>query len=1063
MSIPEIGKKPRAPPGPAEDRARGSDDLGRRKRKKQERKEQKAQDRRQQKDESAQQREEQKAREREEKKVREAEETVRRELELSRDEGSDSFLAALAPYVLVMVALLVFGASVNVPFLFDDAPVLTHNRLIHVASAESVARLALKNPSRFLTNLTFFANFHLAGTPPNPPFGPTWSYHVVSLLLHALNSVLVYLFVRGILRSRYYRQAESREAAAPEHQAPELIAFACALLFAIHPCQTMAVAYIAQRYALLAATFLLGTLVAWNRWRRQVEEGRASLLPWTAILLSLGCYLTKENAAVVGLVVIAVEVLFHGSRKLHVAMLMPLPFLFGVAVRGVLIGPPAFEPSTSVGFGLLLIATLIGGAIALVRWPRLLPEGWASALITAGGDANSTEDAKAGDDPTTRPLPLRAALRLAGPLIAIGLAALVALVMTEERFRGAVTLSLLVLLALLGGRLYWHDRTGILPPVAFFSGVGAALLLMIMNTAEDASFLDRFFAAPPVYDDEEAHWQYFLTQTRASLYYLRLIFLPWGYSAEHAYPITPIDDQADAVLMTGKELVALLGHGLMIALAWRCRTRSRALTFAIVWYYLGLLITSSIIPILDPVVEQRAYLPLAACALAFAVVTARVVEFIAAGLDPAESGKTPDAGPNVEGLLGAVRARLGLLSLEDEEALRPARLVKPGRLALALGLFALPLPLLTADRVEVWSSEEAVWEDAIAKRPDCARAWSSLGMVRLNLAGDLARTEGDAAATRMWLAAVGPISAALELGPYHVEGWNNLGKAYLELDSDVPMRERSRELSDDRLVLAERALLRGIQVGKQLQKVFKGPPGPAVPLCHNNLGLVYRRMALRRLPPISAEPQPRKALEDLEAAIKAVREAVDIDPGYTSGLGNLAALRLQWTGFQPDPEQRSAMAVQAIREIQAALATGRARISLYRNYAECFALLGRNADVLKILQSLTGARGGKAVGDLCWVIGLRCARRCEALIDYYPNVRLSPEEISGAEALLTRALAEDSGEAVVGREMLARLAIAGGRRDDAVKHLRAALAATPTAEAAGRIKATLKALGAPAE
>src|SRR5581483_8664600 len=102
-------------------------------------------------------------------------------------------------------------------------------------------------------------------------------------------------------------------------------------------------------------------------------------------------------------------------------------------------------------------------------------------------------------------------------------------------------------------------------------------------------------------------------------------------------------------------------------------------------------------------------------------------------------------------LAGAVGWGLGRAALALERR-RSVLLSAWAGLVLAFGLGTLV-------RNEVYTPT-AIWEDAIAKRPDAARGYASLGMELLH--------QG------RWLEAVGPEAAALELAPYHVEAWTNL-------------------------------------------------------------------------------------------------------------------------------------------------------------------------------------------------------------------------------------------------------------------------------------------------
>lgn len=103
-------------------------------------------------------------------------------------------------------------------------------------------------------------------------------FHVVSVLLHAVNGVLVYALARGIgCRTN--------------------AAIAGALLFAVHPIHTEAVAWVTARVDVLATTFTLVAVLAFLRARR---AGRLGLGSAVAIgVASFAAAASKEPGAVV--------------------------------------------------------------------------------------------------------------------------------------------------------------------------------------------------------------------------------------------------------------------------------------------------------------------------------------------------------------------------------------------------------------------------------------------------------------------------------------------------------------------------------------------------------------------------------------------------------------------------------------------------------------------------------------------------------------------------------------------------------------------------------------------
>src|SRR5206468_7626907 len=98
-------------------------------------------------------------------------------------------------------------------------------------------------------------------------------YHLVNVVLHAANSAMVFLLVEELFPGR-------------------ALAFLCALLFALHPLRTEAVASIVGRAESLAAFFMLAAWLGYVRGRRRPGL-TARLLPPVAFALAA---LTKESS-----------------------------------------------------------------------------------------------------------------------------------------------------------------------------------------------------------------------------------------------------------------------------------------------------------------------------------------------------------------------------------------------------------------------------------------------------------------------------------------------------------------------------------------------------------------------------------------------------------------------------------------------------------------------------------------------------------------------------------------------------------------------------------------------
>jgi tetratricopeptide (TPR) repeat protein len=218
-----------------------------------------------------------------------------------------------AVLLVAAVGLLAYSNSFDCAFHYDDKVVLIGEPSITGFAPEPSSR-------RFLGDLSFAISYRLFGERPA-------GYHAVNLTIHLLNGVLVFLLVRALWR------AETPLRSAYAHRA-EPIALLTALLFVAHPLQTQAVTYIVQRYAALAAAFFLLSIWSYVRFRLAEAGGRA----WGWYLLFLAsagaAFWTKENTAVLPLVVAGVELTFFRAPLRRRALFFA-PFLAALAIGAI--------------------------------------------------------------------------------------------------------------------------------------------------------------------------------------------------------------------------------------------------------------------------------------------------------------------------------------------------------------------------------------------------------------------------------------------------------------------------------------------------------------------------------------------------------------------------------------------------------------------------------------------------------------------------------------------------------------------------------------------------------
>jgi tetratricopeptide (TPR) repeat protein len=173
----------------------------------------------------------------------------------------------LSPFLLLAGAVaVVYLNSFRGVFQFDDYNVIVDNGGVHAWGAY-FARLprGIRPLLKFTYTLNWTSGLGLFG------------FHLVNVLLHAANAVMLFL-----LASRIGGPSVTRFAA-----------LLPALLFAVHPVQTEAVTYISGRSVSLMAFFYIGSLLAWLRGR---ERGSRFLLYAASPILFLLAAASKEVA-----------------------------------------------------------------------------------------------------------------------------------------------------------------------------------------------------------------------------------------------------------------------------------------------------------------------------------------------------------------------------------------------------------------------------------------------------------------------------------------------------------------------------------------------------------------------------------------------------------------------------------------------------------------------------------------------------------------------------------------------------------------------------------------------
>ena len=230
--------------------------------------------------------------------------------------------------IFLLTALLLYANVLRGEFLFDDFEYIVDNPLV-----QDLSNLHALSDPRQVGYLSFALNYAVDGENP-------LGYHLVNVVIHALNALLVMLLVSGFLGA----VSRTTDPGDRDRWLPLLTAS----LFLVHPAQTQAVSYLTQRFTSLATLFYLLAVLLYLRSRLVLEEGRRLdrgyvlyALAFAATLLGMR---TKEITFTIPFALAAMEfVLFRGSVYGRRRFLFLLPFgaallLIPLAILGPQLG-----------------------------------------------------------------------------------------------------------------------------------------------------------------------------------------------------------------------------------------------------------------------------------------------------------------------------------------------------------------------------------------------------------------------------------------------------------------------------------------------------------------------------------------------------------------------------------------------------------------------------------------------------------------------------------------------------------------------------------------------------
>ena len=288
------------------------------------------------------------------------------------------FLSAL---LLAVITLAVYAPSLRNDFVWDDAALVLRDPLIrswrlipegfqHFLFTDAAA----SDFYRPLQRLTYTFEYAAFGFSPAP-------YHCTSILCHIAAALALFFFSRELLRLLAVAEGARR-----------VVPFLATLVWAVHPVQSSAVAYISGRADPLAAAFGFAALHA-ALLSLRATAGRQWLFTAVAAVGFLLSALSKESGLVFLAIWAAIVVSQRNWRVLaYAAAVAAFVFVCYLSLRmGAVHTPPPQNPPLPALVRPILVSRAVAEYAGLIFLPRNLqmerdvethPTGFGSESIT---------------------------------------------------------------------------------------------------------------------------------------------------------------------------------------------------------------------------------------------------------------------------------------------------------------------------------------------------------------------------------------------------------------------------------------------------------------------------------------------------------------------------------------------------------------------------------------------------------------------------------------------------------------------------------------------------------
>lgn len=235
------------------------------------------------------------------------------------------FLERIPPIIfpigLAILTFVLYIGSLGGDFLpiSDDGRYILEHEAIHSISLDNFGDIWTSHYQGEyipLTHLSWMLNYAISGTEP-------LGYHIVNVILHSLNVILVYSSL-SIIQNR------------------RLIAVLGAALFAVHPLQVESVAWISQRKILLSSLFILLALYLHIFSLRKKGRDWATIVAWVCFGLAL---LAHQKVVLAPIVFLGMDLMWTKRKFSNIAVRNVGYWVLGVI--GFVISVLAFQAGES--------------------------------------------------------------------------------------------------------------------------------------------------------------------------------------------------------------------------------------------------------------------------------------------------------------------------------------------------------------------------------------------------------------------------------------------------------------------------------------------------------------------------------------------------------------------------------------------------------------------------------------------------------------------------------------------------------------------------------------------